>query len=100
MKIGLVLNRRRLFSFFAMESARTGICPLLLCPPLYQPDSVNLLTDTEARNYWLTCLEGIGNQFVSKANYLHRTDSSALPRAEKCRDEFNKILSKLKSDPT
>lgn len=83
-----------------MENNRTSACPLLLCPNLYQPDSVNLLTDIEARNYWLNCLEAIGQQFVSKANYLHSADSSALSRAEKSRDDFNKILIKLRSNPS
>lgn len=82
-----------------MENKRTGLCPLLLNPNLYQPDSVNLSTDVEARNYWLSCLEAIGQQFVSKANYLHSSDGSALSRAEKSRDDFNKVLSKLKSNP-
>lgn len=83
-----------------MENLRTTMCPLLLCPDLYEPDSVDLRKDEEARDYWLTCLEAIGDQFVSKASYLHSTDSSATGRAEKCRDDFNIILRKLKSNPT
>lgn len=83
-----------------MENLRTKkMCPLLLHPDLYQPDSVDLMLDEEARTYWLTCLEGIGNQFVHRADYLHSSDSSATMRAEKCRDEFHKILRKLKSNP-
>lgn len=82
-----------------MENRRTGVCPLLLDLNLYEPDSVNLITDIEARNYWLPCLEAIGQQFVNKANYLHSSDSTALSRAEKSRDDFNQILSKLRTNP-
>lgn len=83
-----------------MESVRTTVCPLLLYPEKYEPDSVNLLKDEEARNYWLNCLEAIGQQFVTKAEYLHKSDTTAVKRAEKCRDEFNDVLCKLKTNPT
>lgn len=77
----------------------TTICPLLLYPELYQPDSVDLLKDEAARNYWLKCLEGIGNQFVDKADYLHNNDRTAKIRAKKSRDEFHEVLNNLKKNP-
>lgn len=81
------------------EKLNKNTCPLLKHSSDYTSDSVDLLTDIEARTYWLKCLEGLGHQFVEKASYLHPEDSSAPGRAEKCKDSFHKILHNLKEDP-
>ena len=37
------------------------VCPLLLDPSSYIPDTVDLMHDVDARNYWLKCFaDGAG----------------------------------------
>lgn len=42
-----------------MDCAQKNLvcCPLLFKPSDYQPDTVDLTQDDEARKYWLECFE-------------------------------------------
>lgn len=75
------------------------ICPLLLDPNMYSPDTIDLLNNEEERHYWLPCLEGMVKKFVAKAGVLNPDKSNAIEEAEKCYQIFRSIISKIKSNP-
>ncbi|XP_050497779.1 4'-phosphopantetheine phosphatase isoform X2 [Diabrotica virgifera virgifera] len=75
------------------------VCPLLKNPERYNPDTLNLVENLQARNYWLPCLEQMVKKFVSKAQYLHPDDPKATEKAEVCYQDFHNLLEQLTSDP-
>ena len=46
---------------------RLGICPLLMDPASYNPDTVDLTRDPDARSYWLQCFEESLSKFAQRA---------------------------------
>lgn len=77
-----------------------GVCPLLLNPEYYQPDTIDLIKDVKERNYWLTCLEQMVKKFIGKASILNPDNPNAKEDAEKCFYTFHKLVEELKEDPT
>lgn len=75
-------------------------CPLLSNPLNYSSDSVDLLTDSDARCYWLKCLEGLGHTFVEKARFLNPEDEAAPDKAKKCKESFHELLRNLQENPS
>lgn len=57
-----------LIQLLEMDCAQKNLvcCPLLLKPSEYNPDTVDLTQDDEARKYWLECFEN----GVDKVNLL------------------------------
>lgn len=77
-----------------------SVCPLLLNPEYYQPDTIDLKNNIKERNYWLTCLEQMVKKFVDKVNILNPSNPNAKDDAQKCCDTFHELVNKLKNDPT
>ena len=46
---------------------RLGICPLLKDRNAYNPDTVDLTRDADARSYWLQCFEDSLSKFAQRA---------------------------------
>lgn len=77
-----------------------NVCPLLLDPEHYQPDTIDLMNNVNERNYWLTCLEQMVRKFVDKANILNPTNPNAKEDAQKCCDIFQELVKELRDNPT
>ncbi|CAG9853873.1 unnamed protein product [Phyllotreta striolata] len=83
-----------------MNKNEKQVCPLLRNPETYNPDSLDLLTNIEARDYWLHCLEQMVKKFVKKAKYLHPDDPDATEKAILCYQDFHNLVQQLILDPT
>ena len=46
---------------------RLGFCHLLSDPCTYNPDTVDLTRDSDARSYWLKCFEDSLDKFAERA---------------------------------
>ncbi|XP_060516884.1 4'-phosphopantetheine phosphatase [Cylas formicarius] len=78
---------------------KNQICPLLKEPEVYNPDTIDLLDNENARNYWLPCLEAMVERFTNKAGSLNPDNPEASEIAKICYQEFQDLLAKIKSDP-
>ena len=78
---------------------RLGICPLLSDPFTYNPDTVDLTRDSDARSYWLKCFEDSLDKFAERAvdNSEHCQD--APERAEKFKEQYLNRLKSLQMQP-
>ncbi|CAG9825028.1 unnamed protein product [Phaedon cochleariae] len=76
-----------------------SVCPLLKNPDSYNPDTVDLINNLKARNYWLPCLEQMVKKFVKKAQHLNPNDPYAMKKAEACFQDFHDLVEKLSTDP-
>lgn len=75
-----------------MMKIENKICPLLSDDYTYSPDTIDLLNDEEAINYWLPCLEEMVKTFVNKVEYLKPQDATARERAQQCYLEFHELV--------
>ncbi|KAK5645674.1 hypothetical protein RI129_004138 [Pyrocoelia pectoralis] len=75
------------------------VCPLLLNNETYLPDTIDLLNDKEAINYWLPCLEEMAKKFVNKVPYLYPHDKTALERAKYSWEKFHDLIERIKYNP-
>lgn len=75
------------------------VCPLLLDNETYLPDTIDLLNDKEAINYWLPCLEEMAKKFVNKVPYLYPHDKTALERAKYSWQKFHELIERIKYNP-
>lgn len=73
------------------------ICPLLLDSSEYNPDTLDLKQDTEAREYWLECFNQLVKKFSVQAAWSQRDDSSAEERALNFRNDYTEYIEKLKN---
>ncbi|XP_057666278.1 4'-phosphopantetheine phosphatase-like [Diorhabda carinulata] len=73
-------------------------CPLLKYPENYNPDSLDLENNPEAREYWLDCLDQMAKKFVGKVKDLQPDDPSATEKAEECYREFHTLIEKVTDD--
>ena len=76
-----------------------SICPLLRDPHQYLPDTIDLTSNAEQRNYWLPCLENLVRKFVDKASVLNPQKPNATEKAEHCFQLFHNLVESLKLDP-
>lgn len=83
-----------------MTGNDNNVCPLLKNPENYNPDSLDLINNLEARDYWLNCLEQMVKKFVNKAKYLHPDDPEATKKAELCYQDFHILVQQINLDPT
>ncbi|XP_065215107.1 4'-phosphopantetheine phosphatase [Planococcus citri] len=74
-------------------------CPLLKNPADYVPDTVDLNSDQEAREYWLKCFEEKIDTFVRCAIASQPENSTAQERAEMFKDKYITRLHHLKIQP-
>ncbi|XP_074031122.1 4'-phosphopantetheine phosphatase [Leptinotarsa decemlineata] len=79
---------------------RKNVCPLLKNPEHYNPDTVDLVTNAEERNYWLPCLEQMVKKFVGKAQPLNPDDPKATEKAEICFKQFHSLIEQVTEDPS
>lgn len=59
------------------------MCTLLLDPLTYNPDTLDLNKDDEAREYWFECLAKLFKKFSIQAARSDRNDKTADARAQK-----------------
>ncbi len=75
-------------------------CPLLLRPKEYNPDTVDLTRDDDAREYWLQCLEDSLPKFTERAIQSQEgRRADAAERAERFRRTFSSRLRQLGPNP-
>lgn len=58
------------------------ICSLLLDPNTYNPDTLDLNADSEARTYWFDCLTVLMRKFSVQAARSCKNETTAQARAE------------------
>lgn len=75
------------------------VCPLLLNPSEYNPDTIDLIIDDEAREFWLNCFENLTNRNVSYALQNNIEDATAADRAEKFKTCYIEAIGKIRKDP-
>ncbi|KAK2105679.1 Pantothenate kinase 4 [Saguinus oedipus] len=99
----LVYMSARLRSFDLLEMDRLERplvnLPLLLDPPSYVPDTVDLTDDALARKYWLTCFEEALDGVVKRAVASQPDSVDAAERAEKFRQKYWNKLQTLRQQP-
>ena len=78
---------------------RLTLLPLLAHPKEYSPDSVDLILDREAREYWLTCFEKSLESFVDRAVSSQPQSLDAKERATKFREKYLNRLKTLRHHP-
>lgn len=78
---------------------QTTVCPLLLHPETYTPDTIDLINDKRERDYWLPCLEGMVKKFVGKASFLNPHNPDATDKALECFNKFHELVEELKDNP-
>ena len=71
---------------------------LLLNPEKYNPDSFDLVTDTDARVYWIDAIVKLVEKFVEKSECLNPNDPTAKSRAENCLEQYKEIVKKISLD--
>ncbi|KAK6641070.1 hypothetical protein RUM44_012769 [Polyplax serrata] len=76
-----------------------SVCPLLLDPETYCPDTEDLTKDEEAREYWLQCFEETVEKFAKKAVESQPGNPSAASRAESFKEKFLVRLREWKTNP-
>lgn len=75
------------------------LCPLLRDPAKYNPDTLDLIKDTEARKFWLDCFENLINKYVLHALQSDSEDSTVETRAEQFRKCYVEAIEKIRTDP-
>lgn len=58
------------------------VCSLLLDPNTYNPDTLDLNTDDEAREYWFECFAQLIKKFSTQAARSSQHDPTANARAQ------------------
>ncbi|XP_050525416.1 4'-phosphopantetheine phosphatase [Daktulosphaira vitifoliae] len=74
-------------------------CPLLRDPSTYIPDTVDLNSDREAREYWLNCFEQSIENYVNYAVVSQPSSLTAKSRAEKFKEKFIARVKLLRIKP-
>ncbi|XP_024937354.1 pantothenate kinase 4 isoform X2 [Cephus cinctus] len=80
------------------ENAVT-FCPLLSDPSSYNPDTMDLAQDKEARDYWLQCFEESVDKFVARAIHSQPQSPTAKDRASKLKEKYINRLHYLHLQP-
>ncbi|KAL7637380.1 UNVERIFIED_CONTAM: hypothetical protein RMT77_012108 [Armadillidium vulgare] len=75
------------------------LLPLLAQPNEYVPDTVDLILDRKAREYWLSCFEDSLENFVGRAVESQPESKDARVRAEKFREKYLHRLRTLRHHP-
>lgn len=74
------------------------MCALLLDPVQYNPDTLDLNADDEAREYWIDCFLQVAKKFSQKAAKSDVDDPTANGRAQQYLSDYNKLISTFKQD--
>lgn len=73
--------------------SESKVCPLIF--DAYNPDTLDLHTDHEAREYWFECIGDLVQKFAVQAHHSQRDDPTAKERAQLYQNEFKNVLSTL-----
>lgn len=72
------------------------VCSLIFDADAYNPDTLDLHTDQEAREYWFKCIGDLVQKSIAvQAEHSQRDDPTAKERAQLYQNEFNNVLSTL-----
>ncbi|XP_018336511.1 pantothenate kinase 4 isoform X2 [Agrilus planipennis] len=82
-----------------MMKSKKNDCPLLENPVTYDPDTINLLENAEAREYWLTSLDEMVRGFEKKAKLLNPNKADAPEILRKCREQFHDHIENIRKEP-
>lgn len=58
------------------------MCTLLLDAHTYDPDTLDLNEDDEARDYWIDCFQQLAKKFAVQAARSEQNDPTAKERAQ------------------
>lgn len=72
--------------------------PLLYDPDEYDPDTVNLKKDHEAKEYWFKCFDQLIKKFSVQAAWSQRNDPTANDRAASFYQDYISRIDKLKNN--
>lgn len=61
---------------------KNHVCTLLIDPNTYNPDTLDLNSDLEAREYWLECFANMIKKFSAQAARSEKDDPTAAARAQ------------------
>ncbi|XP_076453588.1 4'-phosphopantetheine phosphatase-like [Babylonia areolata] len=75
------------------------VCPLLLDPSSYFPDTVDLMQDADARSYWLQCFADGAAKTVSLAIQSQAEEEDVEERARKFQDKYLSKIQTLSTNP-
>lgn len=82
-----------------MCNKKENICPLLINPECYNPDTIDLVNSSVDRDYWLPTIENLVKRIAAKAKTLHPHHQKASEKAEICLQKFHKLIEDLQRDP-
>ncbi|KAK7089960.1 4'-phosphopantetheine phosphatase-like [Littorina saxatilis] len=74
-------------------------CPLLLDPSSYVPDTVDLMHDKDAREYWLKCFADSVDKTVALAIKSQSEEEDVEERAKKFKDKYLAKILTLSTNP-
>ncbi|XP_064639060.1 4'-phosphopantetheine phosphatase-like [Lineus longissimus] len=74
-------------------------CPLLLDAASYFPDTVDLMGDAPARQYWLKCFEDATDRFMNQAIKSDNNTENARQRAQQFKEKYIQRLYELRENP-
>ena len=88
------------FDMFQLDRIKLTFkpCPLLLNPPLYEPDLIDLIIDEDSREYWLDLFKNGIDVIVKQAVSTEDTED-ARARGENFKEQFVTKIQALKDSP-
>ncbi|XP_014217722.1 pantothenate kinase 4 [Copidosoma floridanum] len=94
-QLGIQINQ------LEMDQSENAVafCPLLVDPVNYNPDTTDLVQDTEARNYWLECFQKSVDKFITRAIDSQPQSPTAKDRATKLKEKYISRLHYLREQP-
>lgn len=70
----------------------------LIDPLNYNPDTLDLNTDTDARSYWFDCFKDLATKFANQAAKSDCDDPTSINRAKDFETNYIDIINSLKTD--
>lgn len=67
-------------------------------PLNYNPDTLDLIKDTDARSYWFDCFKNLASKFATQAAKSEWEDPTSINRAKEFENNYIDILNTLKTD--
>lgn len=64
------------------DNNKSQVCALIMDPSTYNPDTLDLNSDLEAREYWLECFANMIKKFSAQAARSEKDDPTAANRAQ------------------
>lgn len=75
-----------------------NICTYLFDPVGYNPDTLDLNNDADARSYWFQCFNELAKKFAQQAAKSQCSDPTAANRAQAFERNYIDIINSLKTD--